>query len=511
MMRRRVPIQLAMLITAGMLVVACGSGGGSTALGLADEGAPVVATSDAFEPIPQDPADVATNEATDEVDGADGVAASAAEAAQYPMIDNCRLRPKAECPDVNLSGARLVGLDLSGADLRQANLTRADLRYADLRGANLGDATTTDALLVGARTDESTECPGSEMGPCVGGPWVARTHVHTVGDCSAEQGADCARDYLYGANFGPVDFTDADLRRANLARSDLGGANLDGANLSSANLTAATLAGANLTGANLAGAGMPRADLRGANLRDANLNGVIATGALTSAATTCPDGTSGPCLTGVFAPAPARTVGNCRIERGAQCRGRNLRGADLRGADLRGANLEEADLRGAHLDGADLEGANLKDADLREAWLTYANLRGAKIQIYDDSDVQAAQAHGNLDEAQFTGADLAGANLNASRAPRANFANADLSHAVWSPGPSDYGYVSQASFTNVNLDNADLSGMRIASDCVFTGASLNGTIVTRAQIGKGVQDMDLSKAVGTDQMRWRLPGSTTDR
>ena len=36
--------------------------------------------------------------------------------------------------------------------------------------------------------------------------------------------------------------------------------------------------------------------------------------------------------------------------------------------------------------------------------------------------------------------------------------------------------------------------------CV-TGASLNGTIGTRAQVAKGVRDLDLSKAVGTDDMR----------
>lgn len=500
MTRMRVPVHLATLITAGLLVAACGSSGGSTALGLADSGAPIPEeTSQSFEPVPQDNPDEAANE----VDGADGVAASAADAAQYPLIGKCRLRPHAECPGVNLTGARLVGLDLRGADLREANLTRADLRHADLRGADLTDAKVTDALLANAITDETTLCDHSGNGPCSGGPWMAGEHVQTVGKCTAGLEADCRNQYLYGASFGPADFRYADLSRTNLAQADLGGADLTGADLVRANLTAANLAGADLSDAELAGVGMPRADLRGANLRNANLNGVIATGALTSSSTTCPDGSAGPCVTGVFAPAPARTINNCRIERGTQCRGRNLRDADLRGADLRGANLENADLRGAHLDGADLEGANLNDADLRGTWLPYANLRAANITLYDDGDAQAAPSYlHNLEEAQFTGADLTGANLTASRAKRTNFTNADLSRMRWDARASLGGWIYASSFVNANLDDAYLAGLEITR-CDFAGASLNRTDVLHAILGAS-QGIDLTNAVNADTIRGAL-------
>jgi hypothetical protein len=93
------------------------------------------------------------------------------------------------------------------------------------------------------------------------------------------------------------------LAEASLTAADLKGANLIGANLFEANLYYTNLENADLTGAMLGKANLRKARLKGANLSGADLTGAnlwMATdvnfeGATTTSATTCPDGTAGPC------------------------------------------------------------------------------------------------------------------------------------------------------------------------------------------------------------------------
>ncbi|MFN4279132.1 pentapeptide repeat-containing protein [Thermosynechococcus sp.] len=61
-----------------------------------------------------------------------------------------QLRRTGNCPNCDLSYARLRGRNLQGADLRGANLNAADLRGANLRGANLREAVLNNADLTKA-------------------------------------------------------------------------------------------------------------------------------------------------------------------------------------------------------------------------------------------------------------------------------------------------------------------------------------------------------------------------
>ena len=83
------------------------------------------------------------------------------------------------CPNCDLSGAKLDLLiaemkDLTNANLSGASLYKANLRGANLAGASLGGANLSGANLQGARganlggatTDGKTVCPNGEPGPC---------------------------------------------------------------------------------------------------------------------------------------------------------------------------------------------------------------------------------------------------------------------------------------------------------------------------------------------------------
>jgi|RhiMetdeSRZDD1v2_1073273.scaffolds.fasta_scaffold96367_2 uncharacterized protein YjbI with pentapeptide repeats len=89
------------------------------------------------------------------------------------------LKQNKRCPGCSLDGADLAGAMLKGADLKGANLSDANLYKADLSGADLTDATLSGAdlrgahlkgaigaVLAGATTDATTECPSGDQGPC---------------------------------------------------------------------------------------------------------------------------------------------------------------------------------------------------------------------------------------------------------------------------------------------------------------------------------------------------------
>jgi uncharacterized protein YjbI with pentapeptide repeats len=107
--------------------------------------------------------------------------------------------------------------------------------------------------------------------------------------------------------------------------------------------------------------------LRGANFEGAYLKGYSRglLGALTNSATTCPDGTRGPCTGGLWElgkpSAETVTVRGCQILPKTQCPGGDLSGEKLPNANLTGANLAKANLTGTVLTGADLTDASMND------------------------------------------------------------------------------------------------------------------------------------------------------
>ena len=108
------------------------------------------------------------------------------------------IKPGANLPRVDLSGA-----DLSGAALRKANLSDSDLSAADLSGADLSKVFLTKTNLSGADLSGADLCD-----------------------------AFLAKANLSGANLSGANLSGADFRKANLEKSNLSGADLSGANLS---------------------------------------------------------------------------------------------------------------------------------------------------------------------------------------------------------------------------------------------------------------------------------------
>lgn len=107
--------------------------------------------------------------------------------------------------------------------------------------------------------------------------------VKTLLAARACVGCNLAGMVLTPAKLAGVDLTAANLFEANLYFADFEKANLGGANLVNANLSKARFKDANLVGADLSGANLFAAT-------DVNFEGTK-----TTSATTCPDGTAGPC------------------------------------------------------------------------------------------------------------------------------------------------------------------------------------------------------------------------
>ena len=87
------------------------------------------------------------------------------------------------------------------------------------------------------------------------------------------------------------------------------------------------------------------------------------------------------------------------------------------------ADFSGANLSGANLSDANLSGANLSDADLSGADLSDADLSGANLSRADLSRADLSGA--DLSGADLSGADLSGANLSRADLSGANLSGAD--------------------------------------------------------------------------------------
>jgi uncharacterized protein YjbI with pentapeptide repeats len=156
--------------------------------------------------------------------------------------------------------------------------------------------------------------------------------------------------------------------------------------------------------------------------------------------------------------------------------------ADLHGASLVGMHLDDVLLSHGELVNADLSGASL-----RNAWLVETNLRGADLSHADMSNADlygalldssansitnasgAILANATLSRADLSGTNLSDANLCGANLSGANLSGADLSRA--------------------NLNNADLSG------AILVGTDLGGADLTGCRIyGISVWDVQLTDA-----------------
>ncbi|MEP0885546.1 pentapeptide repeat-containing protein [Trichocoleus sp. ST-U3] len=136
----------------------------------------------------------------------------------------------------------------------------------------------------------------------------------------------------------------------------------------------------------------------------------------------------------------------------------------LKRYDTGGRNFQNADLTGAQLAGADLRNANLIGAILRNADLRNAQLDGAKLVIADLSNADLTNA--KLPKAKLVGAILKEARLSGADFSRAKLNNADLRNAQ----------LVGTKLVGANLSAADLS------DADLTGANIEGADLSDANL-----------------------------
>lgn len=234
--------------------------------------------------------------------------------------------------------------------------------------------------------------------------------------------------------------------------ADLTGADLTGANLSGVDAYQGTFANANVTGADMTKMDLLFTSLTGADLAHANLtdaqveNSALAGSTLSGANFTGADITavSSGGIKGVPSVLPAGWSLRDGFLIGASA---NLANADLTGADLTKTDLRYAILTGAKLAGTKLAQASVLGvisgmitgipASLPAHWqlrrgfligpgadLIAADFSGAKLAGADLESIQGAQA--NFTSANLTGTDLAGAALCGGYLNNANLSHADL-------------------------------------------------------------------------------------
>ncbi|RIK86324.1 MAG: hypothetical protein DCC67_02925 [Planctomycetota bacterium] len=332
----------------------------------------------------------------------------------------------------------LAGADLSDVDLSRGELAGVDFRGANLARTNFAHAQLSQAVLAGC-TMEEAKFDSATLDQAV------------LAQCNGQQ-ASFRGASLAGADLCGADLTGAVLDGANLAR-----ASADQAVLNGASLAGAALAGATLNGAVLSGASAARADFTAASLVGAACDNATFTGAGFSKADVSD---------AVFA---SSDLSEANFDEAAAADA-DFTAARLDGASFRKANCEGMWLSSASAKRADFREANCTDLQVDGAQAQQANFAGATISSFrggDRADLSSACFRGArgvdpvfencvLDDADFSGADVPGANLVRSSALRASFQAADLRGA--------------------RFDNADCQGASfVAADlfeAVFAGANL---------------------------------------
>lgn len=189
---------------------------------------------------------------------------------------------------------------------------------------------------------------------------------------------------------------------------------------------------------------------------------------------------------------------------GAILIGADLYTADLLFADLSGAILDGADMRfsllfGANLSGADLFFTRLRGADARQANLSYAFLHGADLFGANLFEANLTGATGvpstsfstialNQDQnsiplgTNFSNANLTGVIAIDTLFPNAVFTDGLLNESNFSGsdlGGADFrnAILTDGIFNNVNLLGATISADQIQSLASFSGTLPDGTVV----------------------------------
>jgi len=136
-----------------------------------------------------------------------------------------------------------------------------------------------------------------------------------------------------------------------------------------------------------------------------------------------------------------------------------------------------ADLSGANLRSADLSGANLRSADLRSANLSGADLSGANLRSANLSGANLRSA--DLRSANLSGADLSGANLRS-----ANLSGADLLNVRYDECTGFFALVcpEEGSFIGYKKANGHIVKLRITEDALRSSATSRKCRCSKAEV-----------------------------
>ncbi|MEQ8755808.1 MAG: pentapeptide repeat-containing protein [Coleofasciculus sp. G1-WW12-02] len=175
---------------------------------------------------------------------------------------------------------------------------------------------------------------------------------------------------------------------------------------------------------------------------------------------------------------------------------RDFSGTDLSGIKLYGSKLIEIDLSGADFSNANLENARLSDVDLNDANFSYANLRNTRIRgrvhnaNFSHANLTGANlSYAKLGKANLSHVNLTGANLQNTSLSSANLQSANLTQAKL--GRADFCY---ANLNQANLNQAYLFGVNL-EQATLQNATLRNTTLTDANLeGADFTDADLNDA-----------------
>ncbi|HCU93989.1 MAG TPA: pentapeptide repeat-containing protein [Actinobacteria bacterium] len=170
---------------------------------------------------------------------------------------------------------------------------------------------------------------------------------------------------------------------------------------------------------------------------------------------------------------------------------------DLNHALLVDAQLGSLSLANANFSGADLGGANLSFTRLAGANLTGANLAGAKLTGTHLADANLSSGKltmASLTDTDLTGADLSRANLAGAVLVGANLNGASFSGADLSGAVLVSANIPGLSFATATLTGADLSGATLTRG-YLVGADLSGALLVNAVFtGADLTGADLTRA-----------------
>ncbi len=281
--------------------------------------------------------------------------------------------------------ASAVGTKFAGANLTNANFTRANLENAAfvsmedppaiLSGANFTDANLTNAYFSGTNLTDADLENATIQGA---------SFEHIVGNDSA---ANPRHTVTHAMLMSTKSWSDKDFSGVSLAYGDLSGLKFTNFNLTGAVFFSANLSGAVLTNANIQGANFGRIV---GNDSAVNPRHTVTHAMLMSTKSWSDKDFSGVSL--AYGDLSGLKFTNFNLT-GANFEESNLQNANLSGAVIKDVSFTSANLSGTNFANSDLTNANFSGADLSNANLSGAIIKGAYLGGLVGNDSEANPKH----------------------------------------------------------------------------------------------------------------------